>query len=467
MSQDDDSTNEPPLTVGWEEWVRLPELKIPAIRAKVDTGARTSALHAFNVTPYRAKGRDRVRFGLHPLFDRPDLELYCSAPLIDQREITSSNGEVELRYVIETTIELGGRRWPIELSLANRETMAYRMLLGRQALNARAVVDPERSCVQGNPDLDALYASHGEGGDPSRTLRVALLTREPNSYSSRRIVAATEAREHMIEVVDTARCSIAIDAATPEVRFDGRVLPRYDAVIPRIGASITHYGAAVVRQFELTGAYVLNSSDAILRSRDKLLAHQLMARFGIGMPKTGFARSPKDTADLIGSVGGAPLVVKLLSGTHGQGVVLAETAKAAESVIAAFRGLDADFLVQRFVKEASGEDLRCFVVGGKVVASMLRKAAEGEYRANLHRGGVALKVRLSKEERDTAQRAARALGLQVAGVDMLRGSEGPAVLEVNSSPGLEGIEKTSGKDVAALIVEHLERRARPPRRRKI
>lgn len=454
-----------PLTVGWEEWAALPDLKVPALKAKVDTGAKTSSLDAFAVTPYRARGKDRVRFGLHPIPGRTDIEFFCSAPLVDQREITSSNGETELRYIIETTIRLGGRSWPVEVSLANRETMAYRMLLGRQAMVERVVVDPMRSCVQGEPDLDDVYAGAAQGED--RTLRIAILSREPRSYSTRRLVEAIEARNHMVEVINTARCSIAVDALSPEVRYDGAALPRYDAVIPRIGASITHYGAAVVRQFELTGAYVLNGSDAIMRSRDKILAHQVMARHGVGMPKTGFAHSPKDTEDLIASVGGAPLVVKLIRGTHGEGVVLAETRKAAESVIAAFRGLDAEILVQGFVKEANGEDLRLLVVGGKVVAAMMRKAAEGEYRANLHRGGKALKVRLSAEERATAVKCAKALGLAVAGVDLLRGADGPKVLEVNSSPGLEGIETVSGKDVAALIVEHLEKRTRPAQRRRV
>lgn len=454
-----------PLTVGWEEWLALPDLKVPAIKAKVDTGARTSAIHAFSVAPYRARGRDLVRFAIHPLPERPDIEVVCSAPLVDTREVTSSNGETELRPIIETQVEIGGQRWPIEVSLTNRETMMYRMLLGRTAMLGRAVVDPERSCLQGEPDLSDLYdAPDADTG--SGTLRIALLTREPHSYSSKRLVEACENRDHMIDVIDTARCSIAVNELGPHVRYDGTALPRYDGVIPRIGASITPYGAAIVRQFELTGAFTLTGSDSLVRARDKLLAHQIMARHGIGMPATGFARSPKDTRDLISSVGGAPVVVKLLKGTHGTGVVLAETYKAAESVIAAFQGLDAEILVQSFIKEAKGEDLRCFVVGGRVVASMLRKAAEGEYRANLHRGGLSAKARLTKTERDTAARAAKALGLQVAGVDMLRASDGPKVLEVNASPGLEGIEKVSKKDVAGLIVEHIEKRVRPGRRRK-
>ena len=252
-----------------------------------------------------------------------------------------------------------------------------------------------------------------------------------------------------------------IDAVGSEVHYDGKVLPRYDAVIPRIGASVTPYGTAVLRQFANTGAYCLNSADAITASRDKLLAHQLLARAGIGMPITAFANSPKDTKDLIKISGKAPVVVKLLESTQGRGVVLAETSKAAESLVDAFRGLDANFLVQEFIAEAAGADTRCFVIGGKVVGAMRRQAMEGEFRSNLHRGGTAAIAKLSKDERNVARKAAKELGLVVAGVDILRSETGPKVLEVNSSPGLEGIETATGKDIATMIIEFLEAQVRP------
>ena len=242
-----------------------------------------------------------------------------------------------------------------------------------------------------------------------------------------------------------------------EIHYDGEVLPQYDAIIPRIGASMTEYGMAVLRQFHSTGAWCLNQAEAIGASRDKLLAHQLLARAGIGMPVTAFAHSPKDTKDLVSLVGDPPVVLKLLSSTQGRGVVLAETRKAAESLVDAFRGLDANFLVQSFIKEAAGADVRCLVVGGKVVAAMKRQAAAGEFRSNLHRGGVAKPITLSKEERKTAVRAADVLGLNVAGVDILQSKSGPMVLEVNSSPGLEGIEAATSMDVADKIIAHLER----------
>jgi len=251
------------------------------------------------------------------------------------------------------------------------------------------------------------------------------------------------------------------------VHYDGKRLPRYDAVIPRIGASITPYGTAVIRQFETIGTYCVNGSAGITASRDKLHAHQVLAAKKIGMPTTAFAASPKDTSNLMALVGTAPLIVKLLESTQGKGVVLAETKKAAESVIDAFRGLRANFLVQDFVKEAAGEDIRCLVVAGKVVASMKRTGAEGDFRSNLHRGGSAKVVRISKEERDTAVRAARAFGLGIAGVDLLRSESGPKVLEVNSSPGFEGIENATKKDIVGKVYDEIEARVKPqPARRR-
>ncbi len=272
-------------------------------------------------------------------------------------------------------------------------------------------------------------------------------------------------RDHHVDVLNTLKCYMDIAAHRPSVHYRGKELAPYDAVIPRIGASVTFYGAAVLRQFEMMGSYPLNESVAITRSRDKLRSLQIMARAGIGLPLTGFANSPDDTKDLIKLVGGAPLVVKLLEGTQGKGVVLAETQKAAESLIDAFRNLNANFLVQEFIKEAGGADMRCFVIGGKVVAAMKRQAKEGEFRSNLHRGGTASLVRLTPEERSTAVRAAKKMGLNVAGVDLLRSNHGPVVLEVNSSPGLEGIEKATDKDIANMIVQFIESNARPHKTR--
>ena len=296
-------------------------------------------------------------------------------------------------------------------------------------------------------------------------MNLIVLSRNQNLYSTRRLVEAATLRGHNVRVVDYLRCYMDITTHHPRLLYGGEPITEVDAVIPRIGASRTFYGTAVVRQFEMMGVYCVNESQAITRSRDKLRAHQLLSRRGIGMPVTAFAHSTKDTDGLIATVGGPPLVIKLLEGTQGLGVVLAETKKAAESVIEAFRGLDANILVQEFIEEAGGSDIRCFVVGERVVAAIMRTAPEGEFRSNLHRGGTAVSVRISPEERATAVRAARAMGLRVAGVDLLRSSRGPLVMEVNSSPGLEGVETAAGLDVASRIVDFIERHAKPGRTR--
>ncbi|MDJ0517825.1 MAG: 30S ribosomal protein S6--L-glutamate ligase [Okeania sp. SIO2F4] len=290
-------------------------------------------------------------------------------------------------------------------------------------------------------------------------MKIAILSTEPTLYSTRKLVEAGVERGHEVQVIDYLRCYMNITSMKPQVIYMGEPLEGFDAIIPRIGASKTFYGTAVVRQFEMMGVFTANPSQAISRSRDKLRCLQLLAREGIGLPVTGFAHSTKDIDGLINTVGGAPLVIKLLEGTQGIGVVLAETYQAAKSVIEAFRGLDANILVQEFIKEAGGADLRCFVVGDRVIAAMKRQGAEGEFRSNLHRGGKAEKIKLSPEERSTATRSAKAMGLRVAGVDLLRSNHGPVVMEVNSSPGLEGIETATEVDVSGKIIEFLEKNA--------
>ncbi|PLX99466.1 MAG: 30S ribosomal protein S6--L-glutamate ligase [Desulfuromonas sp.] len=294
-------------------------------------------------------------------------------------------------------------------------------------------------------------------------MNILVLSRDPHLYSTNRLVEAAEEHGHTVRVIDPLRCYMTIASQRPTIHYKGEELKDIDAIIPRIGASITFYGTAVVRQFEMMGVYSINESVAISRSRDKLRSLQLLARKGIGLPVTGFAHSTQYTNDLIDLAGGAPLVIKLLEGTQGIGVVLAETNKAAESVIEAFRGLKENILVQEFIKEAEGADLRCFVIGEKVVAAMKRQGKEGEFRSNLHRGGSSSVARLTPEERSTAVRAARIMGLNVAGVDLLRSNHGPVVMEVNSSPGLEGIEKATDKDVAGMIIEFIEKQGKPGR----
>ena len=290
-------------------------------------------------------------------------------------------------------------------------------------------------------------------------MKLVMLARNPSLYSHRRVVEVARARGHDIDVINTLRVHMNITSSKPTLWHGGRMLAHYDAVIPRIGASITHYGLAVLRQFEMQGVFPLNESVAIGRSRDKLRALQLLAREGIGLPVTAFAHDPRRAEDVIKEVGGTPCVIKLLEGTQGRGVMLAETAASAKSIIEAFGAANMNILVQEYIKEAGGNDIRVLVIGGQAVASMMRSGRMGEFRANLHRGGKAEAVVVSEEERRTAVRAAEVLGLNMAGVDLLRSNRGPVVVEVNSSPGIEGIEQASGSDVAGAMIEFLERHA--------
>lgn len=296
-------------------------------------------------------------------------------------------------------------------------------------------------------------------------MKIALLCRNPGLYSHKRLVEMAEARGHQIDVIDHLRCYIDIASSDPEIHYRGESLKGYDAVIPRIGASVTFFGTAVLRQFEMIGVYPVNESVAISRSRDKLRSMQLLSREGIGLPVTVFAHRTSDATELLNIAGGAPVIIKLLEGTQGIGVVLGETPKAAESIIQAFGGVNTNILVQQFVKEANGEDIRCIVVGEKVVASMIRRGKEGDFRSNLHRGGNAEAVKITPMERATALKSANAMGLNVCGVDMLRSNDGPVVMEVNSSPGLEGVEKATGIDVAGKIIEFIEKNAKVGRTR--
>ena len=296
-------------------------------------------------------------------------------------------------------------------------------------------------------------------------MKIAMLARNPNLYSHRRLVEAAESRGHEIDIINTTQCYVNITAHRPQVKYNGKILSGYDAIIPRIGASITFYGLAVLRQFEMMGIWPLNESVAIGRSRDKLRSLQILSREGLGLPVTGFANSAKQAEEVIRMVNGPPVVIKLLEGTQGIGVVLGETMSSAKSVFEAFRGANVNILVQEFIKEAGGADIRAFVIGKRVVGAMMRQGAPDEFRSNLHRGGTAERIRITPEERSTAARAAAALGLNVAGVDFLRANHGPVIMEVNSSPGLEGIENATGLDIAGRIIAFMEANARPSRTR--
>ncbi len=446
------------IILGSEEWFSFPDLKIPTIKARVDSGAKTSALHAINISPFLKDGNNWVKFDINPIQKNLKTIIHCEAPLVDKRIVKSSSGFREQRYVIQTTLGIGNSSWPIEMTLTNRDSMGFRMLLGREAMSGRILVDPEQNYLLGQATVDNIKEIYKNAVQSSTGLRIGLLASNPELYSNKRIMESGEARGHEMHFLNIKECYMKLDAAKPEIHYrGGKILDDFDAIIPRIRPSITFYGCALTRQFEAMKVYCLNSSTAITQSRDKLYSLQLLLNHGIEIPTTGFANSPLDTDDLIKMVGGSPLIVKLLEGTQGKGVVLAETKKAAESVINAFKSLNANILVQEFIKEANGKDIRCFVIDGKVVAAIQREALPGEFRANIHLGGTASIVKITSEEKKIAIRAAKAMDLRVAGVDIIRSAKGPLLLEVNSSPGLEGIEGATNKDIAGEMIRAIEK----------
>jgi ribosomal protein S6--L-glutamate ligase len=446
------------IILGSEEWCSFPEIGIPAIKARVDSGAKTSALHAINIAPFLKEEENWVKFDINPIQNNLKTVIHCQAKLVDKRIVKSSSGFREQRYVIQTTLKIGNDSWEIEMTLTNRDSMGFRMLLGREAMSGRILVDPEQKYLLGQTTSETLKNLYIDAIVNKSGLRIGVLASNPELYSNKRIMEAGEMRGHEMHFLNIKECYMKLDADKPEIHYrGGKILDNFDAVIPRIRPSITFYGCALTRQFEAMKVFCLNSAAAITQSRDKLFSLQLLLHHGVDIPTTGFANSPLDTDDLIKMVGGSPLIVKLLEGTQGKGVVLAETKKAAESVINAFKSLNANILVQEFIKEADGKDLRLFVVDGKVVAAIQREAAPGEFRANIHMGGTASVIKPTSDEKKIAIKAAKAMDLKVAGVDIIRSSKGPLLLEVNSSPGLEGIEGATNKDIAGEMIKAIEK----------
>jgi ribosomal protein S6--L-glutamate ligase len=444
--------------VGSEEWCALPLLGIPAIKARIDSGARTSAIHAFNIKPFKRDTLPWVSFEVHPLQNNRLTIVRCEAQVLDKRMVKSSSGIAEKRFVIQTTLEHDDKRWDIEVTLANRDSMGYRMLLGREAMIGRILVDPAASLLGGEVPEETLELEYADSTREKSGLNIALLASNPTLQSNQRIVEVAEERGHSISFYDVKQCYMKLDSENPEVHYrGGLILNKLDAIIPRIRPDLTLYGCALVRQFESIGTYSLNTAEAIGRSRDKLYSLQTLLRHGLQTPTSGIADSPRETEELIDMVNGAPLIVKLLEGPQGRGVVLAETRKAGESLINAFKSLQANLLVQEFIKEAEGKDLRLFVVDGKVVASMQRHAVAGDFRANLHHNLNVSRVKITPEEKRLAVKAARVLGLKVAGVDIIRSKRGPLLLEVNSSPRIDDIEEVTGKDIAGAMINAIER----------
>lgn len=443
--------------IGSEEWCAFETLGIPAIKARVDSGAKTSSIQATNIKVFVKGAQEWVKFEVNPIQDNRSIAINCEAKMIDRRIIKSSSGIAEERFVIRVPVKIGENTFDIDVTLANRDTMEFRMLLGREALNNRYIVNPAENYIVNDyidAEISKKYANYFK---EKSGLKIAILASNPELYSNKRLLEAGEMRGHEMVFLNVEHAYMKLDANSPEIRYrGGNILNEFDAIIPRIKPAVTFYACALIRQFDYLGVYCLNSAEAITQSRDKLFASQLFSKNDIHIPITGFAKSPMDTKDLIKMVNGAPLIIKLLESTQGKGVVLAETNKAAESVINAFKSVQTNILVQEFIKEANGQDIRCFVVNGKVIASMQRQAEKGEFRANIHQGGKASIVKITSEEKKLAIKAAKILNLAVAGVDIIRSNKGPLLLEVNSSPGLEGIENATGKDIANSMIMAIE-----------
>ncbi len=445
--------------IGSQEWCSFENLNIPSIKARIDSGAKTSSIQSTNIKKFKKGKESWVSFDVNPIQDNLSIVVHCESKIVDVRIVKSSSGITDKRFVIMEKVQIGNNSFEIELTLANRDGMDFRMLLGREAMKDRFIVDPSKHYLTSQITDEELEKKYSHLLHEKSGLSIGLLATDKSLYSNKRLMEAGKARGHEMYFYNIQQCYMRLDTMTPEVRYrGGSIIQDLDAIIPRIRPSMTFYGCALLRQFHSIGTYCLNPDTAISQSRDKLFSSQLFSANDIQIPITGFAKSPLDTKDLINMVGGAPLVIKLLQSAQGKGVVSAETDKAAESVINAFKSLQANILVQEFIKEAAGKDLRCFVVNGKVVASIERSAPKGEFRSNIHMGGTAKKIKITQEERRLAIKAAKILNLAVAGVDIIRSNKGPLLLEVNSSPGLEGIETATGKDIANEMIMAIEKK---------
>jgi len=396
------------VVVDSEEWCGLPQLNIPAIKVRVDSGAKTSALYAINIIPFKKDCDPWVRHEVHSLQNDGKTSIHCESPLIDKRKVKSSSGVAEIRYVVRYIISIAESTWEIKLILTNRDSMGYRMLLGRRAMSGKMLVDPAASFQLGELSSSITENYYHIHIKKKSCLKIDLLASNPNLYSNRRIIEAGEEHGHQMEFLNIKDCYIKLDGDDPEMHYrGGQILKDFDAIIPRIRPGMTFYGCALSRRLEALGVYTQNSSASITQSQSKLYSLQLLINSGLPIPTNGFANSPLDTEDLIQMVAGAPLIVKLLEGIQGRGVVLAETKKTAESLINAFKSLRANISVQEYIKKADGKDIWCFVVNGKIVERITRNAALGEFKANIHLGGTVQKIKTPPKERKKVILAAK------------------------------------------------------------
>jgi ribosomal protein S6--L-glutamate ligase len=459
-----------PLTViGRAEKIDLLDFDMFEVPAKVDTGADTSAIWATSIEE-KDDGLDFVLFG-------PGAEQYTGVvqrftkPDYSMTRVANSFGQKELRYKVKLRIRVKDRMIRATFTLSDRSEKVYPILLGRRLLHGKFLVDvtsgdplaelEEQRAVTLEQELRHIQLQKKSSNSG---LRIAILSKGLGNYSTKRLKEEALRRGHDVRVINYAKCYVTLESGKPVVRYKGESLHDIDVIIPRIAANLTSYGSSMVRQFEMQNVFTTTTSIATVRSRDKLRSTQLLAKAGVGIPKTVFARETADLDDVLDQVGGAPVIIKVASGTHGNGVVLAETKKAAKAVMQAFYVEGVSFIVQEYVAESAGTDIRAFVVNGKVVASMKRQSLDDDFRSNLHQGGEGSIVKLTDEERRTAIKAAKTMGLPICGVDMMRSERGPLVLEVNSSPGF-GIEKVTGRNVAEKIIEYVEQHAKSGRRK--
>jgi ribosomal protein S6--L-glutamate ligase len=445
------------IIVGSEEWCAFPDLSVYAIKARVDSGAKTSSIHAFNITPFTRNDAEWVSFEVHPLQKNANTVVRCEAPVIGHRVIKSSNGSSEKRIVISTLFSIGDSSWEIELTLTNRDNMGYRMLLGREAMKGRILVDPSKSCCLGSLNSETIKSYYGESKKRKNGLIIGLLSTGQNFYSNQRLMEAADEHGHQIHFLDIKKCYIKMETEVPIIYNDNIRVSGLDAVITRIPPSMTLYGTALTRQLENMGVYTINSSTAINHSRDKLYSLQLFLKKGLEIPTTVFATPSTDTNKLIEAVGGAPLIVKQLDGSLDRATIFAETQEAAESSINSFKTLQAKLLLQEFVNDANSKLLHCYVVGGKVVASIQRQSAIESGSMSDMNMLPATAIRINADERSLAIKAVRALRLKFASVEIIRSQRGPLLLKIAPSAKIEDFESISEKDIAGLIISAIEK----------
>lgn len=447
------------IKVGWEEWVALPELNLPAIRAKVDTGAKTSALHAFMIERFTESGIEKIRFGIHPIPERSDIEIYSVAQLIDEREVISSNGKSEIRYVIRTMAVFGNKKWPIEITLTNRETMNYRMLIGRSAMEGNVVVVPEQSFLLGKLSVSLYEKIKTKRHD--RSFSICLLSRRSNNYTTSRIAAAAEARGHEVDIINPELCYASLGVHEPSVHFNDRVLSQYDAIIPRIDRTVLSYTLAILRQFSLLGAYCLNPADNISKVEDKLFAFQLLSQGQVRVPRAAFCYAPTSANDLVKMIGGVPFALTSLKKSSNINNIFVKTGEAADTAIQLLKNLETHFLLQSYPIDEPYVYIKCIVLGGKIITAIegdLHNSASIYAKRKKKRKS---EIKLTADERKMVLKAVRVLGLKFLSLDILRIKPKSVLIDVSSSPNLKKFERISGINIAEALVEYIENHARP------